>query len=99
MEAFAKLLDSLSTSGGTLAKRRLMADYFKATLDPERGWALAALAGTLSFTTAKPNVIRELVRVELIPCCMRFPATMSATWPRPWRSSGRMIDGVTSRCA
>jgi ATP-dependent DNA ligase len=67
MEAFAKLLDSLSTCGSTLAKRRLMADYFKAREDPERGWALAALAGTLSFPTAKPNVIRELVTSRIDP--------------------------------
>ena len=67
MEAFAKLLDSLSMSGSTLTKRRLMADYFKATQDPERGWALAALAGTLSFPTAKPNVIRELVASRIDP--------------------------------
>jgi DNA ligase 1 len=67
MDAFAKLLDSLSTSGGTLAKRRLMADFFKVTQDPERGWALAALAGTLSFTTAKPNVIRKLVASRIDP--------------------------------
>ena len=45
MQAFAKLLDTMSTSGSTLAKRRLMAEYFKATPDPERGWVLAALGG------------------------------------------------------
>jgi DNA ligase-1 len=67
MQAFAKLLDSLSTSSSTLAKRRLMAEYFKATADPDRGWALAALAGTLSFTKAKPNVIRELVASRIDP--------------------------------
>jgi DNA ligase 1 len=67
MQAFAKLLDTISTSGSTLAKRRLMAEYFKATPDPERGWALAALAGTLSFPTAKPNVIRELVANRIDP--------------------------------
>jgi DNA ligase 1 len=67
MQAFAKLLDTMSTSGSTLAKRRLMADYFKATADPERGWALAALAGSLSFPTAKPNLVRELVASRIDP--------------------------------
>ena len=67
MRVFAKLLDTMSTSGSTLAKRRLMADYFKTTPDPERGWALAALAGTLSFPTAKPNLIRELVASRVDP--------------------------------
>ena len=67
IEAFAMLLDTMSYTGSTLAKRKLMADYFMRTPDPERGWALAALAGTLSFPTAKPNVIRELVAQRLDP--------------------------------
>ena len=67
MQAFAKLLDTMASRGSTLLKRRLMADYFKATDDPERGWALAALAGTLSFPTAKPKLIRELVASRVDP--------------------------------
>ena len=38
-----------------------MRDYFATTPDPDRGWALAALTGGLSFTDAKPAVLRDLV--------------------------------------
>jgi DNA ligase-1 len=67
MRAFARLIDLMSTRASTLLKRRLMAEYFKTTPDPERGWALGALAGTLSFPTAKPNLIRELVASRVDP--------------------------------
>ncbi len=60
MLAFSQLLDRLSYTGSTLDKRRLMAEYFKATVDPERGWALSALAGTLNFPAAKPSLQLKL---------------------------------------
>ncbi len=89
MQDFAKLLDTMSTTGSTLAKRRLMADYFKATPDPERGWALAALAGTLVFATAKPGVIRELIASRVDPVLYGLSRdyvgdmaeTVSLIWP------------------
>ena len=67
MRAFARLIDLMSTRASTLLKRRLMAEYFKTTPDPERGWALGALAGTLSFPTAKPNLVREVVASRIDP--------------------------------
>ena len=36
-----------------------MRDYFRSTPDPERGWALAALTGALTFDAAKPGLIRR----------------------------------------
>ena len=55
MQAFAKLLDTLSTSSSTLAKRRLMADYFKATQDPERGWCWRHSQGRSPFRPRSPT--------------------------------------------
>jgi DNA ligase-1 len=108
MQAFAKLLDSLSTSGSTLTKRRLMAEYFKATADPERGWALAALSGTLSFPKAKPNVIRDLIASRIDPVLYALSRdyvgdmaeTVALIWPssqsndEALRLSG-IIDGLS----
>jgi len=65
MQAFAQLLDHLLFTGSTLAKRRLMAAYFRERPDPERGLALAALTGGLSFAVAKPSLIRELVNSKV----------------------------------
>ena len=41
MNRFASLLDRLAYEPRRNAKLRLMADYFRHTPDPERGWALA----------------------------------------------------------
>ena len=48
MRRFAELLDRLSYTPGRNAKLKLMADYFAAAPDPDRGYALAALTGRLA---------------------------------------------------
>jgi DNA ligase-1 len=67
MNRFAFLLDRLSYEPRRNAKIRLMADYFRETPDPERGWALAALTGALSFRHAKPGLIRGLIMERTDP--------------------------------
>lgn len=89
MQEFAKLLDALSYTGSTLAKRRLMADYFRTRPDPERGWALAALAETLNFPVAKPALVRDLIMERVDPILVRLSRdyvgdmaeTISLIWP------------------
>ena len=61
MRAFAELLDRLSLTASRNARLSLVEDYLRQTPDPDRGWALAALTGALTFRTAKPAMIRELV--------------------------------------
>jgi DNA ligase-1 len=67
MNRFAELLDRLSYEPGRNNKLRLMTEYFRTTPDPERGWALAALTGVLSFQYAKPNVLRTLIEQRADP--------------------------------
>ena len=67
MTRFAALLDRLSYEPRRNAKIRLMADYFSHTPDPERGWALAFLTGSLSFRHAKPGLIRGLAEERMDP--------------------------------
>jgi len=57
---FAALLERLVFTPGRLAKLALLRDYFTHTPDPDRGFALAAIAGDLSFTAAKPAMIRQI---------------------------------------
>jgi len=68
MNRFAELLDRLSYEPGRNNKLRLMTDYFRHAGDPERGFALAALTGSLSFQYAKPGLIRTLIaeRADLV---------------------------------
>jgi DNA ligase-1 len=67
MKRFAELLDRLAYEPARNAKLRLMTEYFRSTADPERGWALAALTGALSFQHAKPGLIRNLIAERTDP--------------------------------
>src|SRR5215212_731764 len=90
MNRFAALLDRLSYEPRRNAKIRLMADYFSHTPDPERGWALAALTGSLSFRHAKPGLIRGLAEERMDPTLFYLSwdyvgdlsETVALMWPR-----------------
>jgi DNA ligase-1 len=72
MRAFAELLDRLSYSPGRNAKLRLMTDYFRATPDPDRGWALAALTGGLPFSFPLRRTLSDLVARRMDPELFRL---------------------------
>ena len=67
MNRFAELMNRLAYEPARNAKLRLIADYFRSTPDPERGWALAALTGALSFPHAKAGLIRSLIAERTDP--------------------------------
>ncbi|MGZ9100701.1 MAG: cisplatin damage response ATP-dependent DNA ligase, partial [Brevundimonas sp.] len=67
MRAFAELLDRLSLTASRNAKLVLLRDYLRVTPDPDRGWALAALTGDLTFDAAKPAMIRKAVEARVDP--------------------------------
>src|SRR3954447_14629122 len=67
MNRFAALLDRLAYEPSRNAKLRLMTEYFRETPDPERGYALAAITGALSFRHAKPGIIRALIAERADP--------------------------------
>src|SRR4030081_1446095 len=67
MRAFAELLDRLSLTASRNAKLTLVRDYLRGAPDPDRGWALAALTGDLSFDAAKPAFIRKAVEERMDP--------------------------------
>ncbi|UMY16435.1 cisplatin damage response ATP-dependent DNA ligase [Methylobacterium organophilum] len=67
MNDFAHLLDRLAYEPRRTAKLRLLQEFFARTPDPERGYALAAMTGALSFREAKPALIRGLVEERVDP--------------------------------
>ena len=67
MRAFAELLDRLSLTSSRNAKLTLLRDHFAGAPDPDRGWALAALTGDLTFDAAKPAFIRKAVEARMDP--------------------------------
>ena len=60
MIAFADLLERLVFTPSRNAKIALLRRYFATQPDPDRGIGLAAITGALSFTAAKPGLIRTL---------------------------------------
>jgi hypothetical protein len=89
MNRFAELLDRLAYEPARNNKLRLMTDYFRSTADPERGWALAALTGALSFPHAKPGLIRSLIAERTDPVLFELSydyvgdlsETVALMWP------------------
>src|SRR6516162_10344037 len=89
MKAFAALLDRLAYEPARNAKLRLLADYFRTTSDPDRGYALAALTGALSFRYAKPGLIRTLIAERTDPALFALSydyvgdlsETVALMWP------------------
>jgi DNA ligase-1 len=65
VRAFSHLLDRLSFTASRNAKLTLVRDFLRQTPDPERGWALAALCGELTFNAAKPAAIRAAVEARI----------------------------------
>jgi DNA ligase-1 len=90
MRRFAELLDRLSLTASRNAKLTLTRDYLSGTPDPERGWALAALTGRLSFSAAKPAAIRRVAESRIDPALFAWSydfvgdlaETVALAWPQ-----------------
>ena len=90
MNRFAELLDRLAYEPGRNNKLRLLTSYFRETGDPDRGYALAALTGALSFKHAKPSLIRDLIAERTDPVLFGLSydyvgdlsETVALMWPK-----------------
>ncbi|MCM8558162.1 cisplatin damage response ATP-dependent DNA ligase [Sphingomicrobium sediminis] len=67
MRAFSQLLDDLTYTRSRNAKLRRIGDYLKSTPDPDRGYALGALTGTLDIPHVKPAAIRAMAEEKIDP--------------------------------
>jgi DNA ligase-1 len=64
-------------------------DFLRTEPDPDRGWALAALTGGLSFSAAKPAAIRKAVEARMDPVLFGWSydyvgdlaETVALVWP------------------
>src|SRR5476651_1707313 len=90
MNRFAELLDRLACEPGRNNKLQLITSYFRAVEDPDRGYALAALTGALSFKHAKPGLIRDLIADRTDPVLFALSydyvgdlsETVALMWPK-----------------
>ena len=101
MNRFAELLDRLAYEPGRNNKLRLLTSYFREVEDPDRGYALAALTGALSFKHAKPGLIRDLIAARTDPVLFALShdyvgdlsETVALMWPRPANNRGESLLG------
>ncbi|PZU07492.1 cisplatin damage response ATP-dependent DNA ligase [Sphingomonas sp.] len=91
MRDFSRLLDGLVYTRSRNAKLKLIADYLRATPDPDRGWAMAALTGTLDLPHVKPAAIKAIGEERVDPVLFAMSRdfvgdlaeTVSLLWPKP----------------
>lgn len=90
MRAFSQLLDDLVYTRSRNAKLQLIGDYLRETPDPDRGYALAALTGTLDLPHVKPASIRGIVEERIDPVLFHMSRdyvgdtaeTVALLWPK-----------------
>ncbi len=95
MNRFAHLLDRLAYEPGRNNKLRVITNYFREVPDPDRGWALAALTGALSFRHAKAGLIRDLIAARTDPTLFALSydyvgdlsETVALMWPADRRAT------------
>ena len=89
MRAFSRLLDGLSYTQSRNRKMALLAQYFHATPDPDRGWALAALTDGIPLRLPLRRMLGELAGRFIDPVLYRLSRdyvgdtaeTVALLWP------------------
>src|SRR5512133_3570988 len=90
MRAFSQLLDDLVYTRSRNTKLKLIGNYLKETPDPDRGYGLAALTGTLDIPHVKPAAVRGLITERIDPVLFAMSRdyvgdsaeTASLLWPK-----------------
>ena len=90
MRAFSQLLDDLVYTRSRNTKLKLIGDYLKETPDPDRGYGLAALTGTLDIPAVKGAAIRAIAEERVDPVLLYMSRdyvgdmaeTVSLLWPK-----------------
>lgn len=91
MQAFALLLDTLATTPSRNGKLALLADYFRRTPDPDRGFALAALTDGLFPRLPLRRSLAILMEGRIDPVLYALSRdyvgdtaeTVALMWPEP----------------
>jgi DNA ligase-1 len=92
MKAFADLLERLLYAPGRNTKISLLRAYFATRPDPERGYALAAIAGALNFPGAKSATLKTLAESRTDPTLFAlsydFVGDLAETIALIWPTNG-----------
>lgn len=92
MRAFATLVDKLYFTNSNTAKAELIKAYLSEVHDPERGWAISAIAGALDFPFFKRKMIKDLATSRVDPVLFElsydYVGEMSETVAHLWCEQG-----------
>src|SRR5438270_8067575 len=91
MRAFSQLLDDLVYMRSRNTKLKLIGDYLRETPDPDRGYGLAALTGTLDIPAVKGAAVRAIAEERVDPVLLYMSRdyvgdmaeTVALLWPKP----------------
>src|SRR5947209_2234788 len=91
MRAFSQLLDELVYTRSRNTKLKLIGDYLRQTPDPDRGYGLAALTGTLDLPAVKGAAVRAIAEERVDPVLLYMSRdyvgdmaeTVALLWPKP----------------
>jgi DNA ligase-1 len=89
MRAFSQLLDDLVYTRSRNSKLALIGAYLKETPDPDRGYGLAALTGTLDIPAVKHAAVRAIAEERVDPVLLYMSRdyvgdmaeTVALLWP------------------
>ncbi|MES2135746.1 MAG: cisplatin damage response ATP-dependent DNA ligase [Pseudomonadota bacterium] len=104
MRAFSQLLDDLVYTRSRNTKLRLIGDYLKQTPDPDRGYGLAALTGTLDIPAVKGAAVRAIAEERVDPVLLYMSRdyvgdmaeTVALLWPKPTGEPPEVDDATIS---
>jgi DNA ligase-1 len=91
MRDFSQLLDDLVYTRSRNTKLELIGDYLKEVPDPDRGYGLAALTGTLDIPAVKHAAVRAIAEERVDPVLLYMSRdyvgdmaeTVALLWPKP----------------
>ncbi len=89
MRAFSQLLDDLVYTRSRNTKLKLIGDYLQETPDPDRGYGLAVLTGTLDIPAVKGAAVRAMAEERVDPVLLYMSRdyvgdmaeTVALLWP------------------
>tara|TARA_B100000886_G_scaffold161772_1_gene110282 strand:- start:12463 stop:14055 length:1593 start_codon:yes stop_codon:yes gene_type:complete len=107
VKLFALLLEQLVYSSSRNQKIRHLITYFSQEKDPDRGFAVAAIAGTLQIPNITSSVIRKLIEDRVDPELFRLSydyvgdlaETVSLVWPSNITSENISLYAATNTLA
>jgi DNA ligase-1 len=104
MRAFSQLLDDLVYTRSRNTKLKLIGDYLKETPDPDRGYGLAALTGTLDIPAVKGAAVRAIAEERVDPVLLYMSRdyvgdmaeTVALLWPKRLDDAPEVDDATIS---